>query len=199
MQAPTPTTPFLQLPRLYKGVAPGTYWWTQYRSNANTLPTGIASPRRAALIHVLDVEMHIAAYTRNSPLTSVTTSYAVAHEYARLGGVSPTNPGYVFEFDVALAPSNFTPQWFDPIDTLSSNAVAHAHQGDQALLSILAPPPGPGRRSRLLRPVPVAGGGTHPPTHAAAFRALILAARDAELLVVDLPSTCFLTAHTITV
>ena len=195
MPAPLPSAKFQSLPRLFKGAGPGTYWWNQYRQNGGALPSGISSPRRVGVVSVNDIVLHITAYSSNSPVTSVTTSFAIALRYARVGpagAASETNPGYVFEIDSFRAPKDI--RWFDPIAAVTTKGIVHHHQGDETLVMMLA-----GGRNLPLRPVPVPGGGAQIPVFTTELKAVVNAVRDAELLVEEIPPACVVGCHQVTV
>lgn len=194
MLASNPTTQINKLPRLYKGAGPGTHWWTVYHANGG-LPSGFQSPRPTTVVRINDIVTHITNYSANSPLTSVTTSFAVAMSYAQsgpAGAASATNPGLVFEIDLAQGQSNV--RWFDPLAALSSQGVIHQHEGDQEFVSGLLRRPQPS-----LLPVAVAGGGLQLPVFTREFRAMMFAARDAELLFEAVDPPCIIRAHAVTV
>ena len=192
---PSPPPRLSSLPRLFKGAGPGTYWCAQHQQNSG-LPQGLSSPRALQAISVHDVVVHITAYSANSPLTSVTASYAVALAYSRVGitgAVSPTNPGFIFEIDLGQAPPNQPVRWFDPVSFVPSQGIVHHHQGDQRLLAGLA------NRRRSFPPVPQPGGGTQVPVFTREFQAVVYAARDAELLLDLIPAACIVRTHRITI
>jgi hypothetical protein len=81
----------------YKGAGPGPYW------NINDASIMGFHPHQATLPTTRDLMMrHIAKGSTHSPYISLSSSFAIARDYAMLRGKSPVRattrkPGYVYE------------------------------------------------------------------------------------------------------
>lgn len=173
---------------LFKGAGPGTNWWsndarlTGFTVAASSLPTP-----GAALTH-------ITRYSHPSPYVSLSTSFAVAAHYALsgpMGAATSTTPGYVYEVD----PTQASCLLVDPIEVLSGQWLCHEHDGGPELILGVADPVGHKRvlttPPRRLRPSP------HPAAISARLQALILAARDAEVLAQSVPRARIVNRHAV--
>jgi hypothetical protein len=177
--------------QLWKGAGPGTYW---NRTNAQTkggfhCPT-VAGPSAATAVR------HITQTSHPSPFTSFTTSFAVAYDYATLGG---TAKGYVYEIDTSLDRAMLI---HDPIQLIASLVTAaapiHTHDGSLDLIPAIAQP---GVHGAVLTAAPrrfghaaALPGGPH---FTSELRALVLACRDAELLVERVAQNCIVGRHAV--
>jgi urease beta subunit len=176
-------------PALFKGAAPGTHW----HANDARLSGFMAAANRP---HTTNAVLgHITHYSHPSPYISLSFSFAVARGYALdgpTGTATATNPGYVYEVDLSASVGGPP-----PLDTLLEIAKAghvHKHNGDQRLLlGIADPASGPA----LLTAVPLPGGRTATPTVSQALQALVLAARDAEVLLSSVSAGCVVQRHSV--
>ena len=85
---------------LYKGAGPGTHWCTTDAQTAGGFVVGHAPRNVNAIIR------HIVNYSWPSPYSSFSASFAAAAAYAVAGPqgkATPSQPGWVYEIDVALA------------------------------------------------------------------------------------------------
>lgn len=172
--------------KLFKGAAPGTYWWTNDAVISGFTCAGHISATAAAAV------THIANYSHPSPYLSLSTSFAVAEKYAKFGpggAASPANPGYVYEVDTTQAPCSL----FDPVELISKAWLGHDHDGDQDLILGVA---SPGHRAILGKPPARLGGGSiFPPTVTPRLHALIFAIRDGEVFAEKVPKNCVVKRH----
>ena len=177
-------------PALFKGAAPGTHW---HANDARLSGFTAAATRPHTTNAVLG---HITHYSHPSPYISFSFSFAVARGYALDGPTSTadaTNPGYVYEVDLSIVANLPSP----PLDTLLEIARAghvHEHNGGQDLLLGIADP---GSGAALTTAVPLPGGRTATPTVSQALRALVFAARDAEVLLTLVPAGCVIQRHSV--
>src|SRR5437868_4594767 len=132
---------------LYKGVAPGTYYARGERVPTRVGFTGDSRQARA----VDDLVRHITAHSWPSAWVSVTTSFAIAADYATKGGA-------VYEIILSrIGPADVT----DPIAELGREANAslsrfiHHHDGHQDLIPNLARPLA---RTKALSAAPLRAG-----------------------------------------
>ena len=183
---------------LYKGAGPGTHWWTTDAQTAGGFVVGHAPRNVNAIIR------HIVNYSWPSPYTSFSASFAAASAYALTGPrgkATASEPGWVYEIDVALAIELGT-RFLDPArEILQENPYVGApgtiptfHNGGQDLILgiadpvlhrkvLLTPPRQPGPRGQV-RP-------SGPPIVHNELRAVIFALRDAEVLATtDVPAAC---------
>jgi hypothetical protein len=176
-----------QFPTLFKGAGPGTHW---HMNDARVLGFTSAAHRSHTKNAIIS---HITAYSFPSPYVSLTTSFAVARQYALAGpgGVaSRKTPGYVYEVD--LSACTVAPITFNPIAEVSHAALAHAHDGEQNLILGVASP----AHSRILGVRVLHSGGLRTlPNISAEMRSLVNALRDAEILVNTVPATCVVMRH----
>lgn len=177
----------MQIPTLFKGAGPGTHW---HVNDARILGFTSAAHRPHTKNAVIT---HITAYSFPSPYVSLTTSFAVARQYALSGpgGIASQKiPGYVYEVD--LSACSAMPAIFNPVAEVSRANLAHAHNGNQSLILGVASQ----IHSRILNAkVPHSGGMRALPNISADMRALVNALRDAEVLVNAVPSTCVVMRH----
>ena len=206
------------IPVLFKGAGPGTHW---HANDARILGFASAAQRphtknavirikgQNLLRHRLSLDLtraykiawgfclivlsHITAYSFPSPYVSLTTSFAVARQYALSGpgGIaSRKNPGYVYEVDLSACIA--APTIFNPVTEVSKANLAHAHDGSQSLILGVASP----AHSQILGVKVLHSGGLRTlPNISAEMRALVNALRDAEVLVNTIPSTCVVMRH----
>jgi hypothetical protein len=184
------------MPIFYRGAGVGTHWHTNDPRGSGFIPQ---SPGTVGSIS--QMMNHIARGSTNSPFVSLTRSYGVAQDYARLGGrIKPTasNPAYVWEVEITdpLPPGI---QLFDPVKdvaaTISSplSSPSYHHDGSQQfLLGVVHPK---GKMRRFLKqpyPQPPPGGGTpRSPNLTIELETLVRALRDAEILVLGtVPASC---------
>lgn len=178
------------LPALFKGAAPGTHW---HANDARLSGFTAAATRPHTTNAVLG---HITHYSHPSPYLSLSFSFAVARSYALDGPAGPATaiePGYVYEVDLTVVAKLPSP----PLDTLLEIAKAghvHEHNGGQDLLLGIADP---ASGAALTTAVPLPGGRTENPRVTQALRALVFAARDAEVLVASVPSGCVVQRHSV--
>jgi len=176
------------LPLFYKGAGIGTHW------HLNDARTGGFKAVPTVGVHSVNaVRNHIANYSYPSPYLSVSTSFAVAREYALHGGgvpPTPANPGHVYEVNLANLP---TLTVYSPLEILTGGClgrgvVPHQHTGDWDLLLCLA---GSTAHGGVLG-ISVYHPTSHvPPTYAPDVKPLATALRDAEMLVFDeIPAIC---------
>jgi hypothetical protein len=167
------------MPYFYKGANPGSYYWEEANSpfakgfNA----AGGVEPGLDAIVR------HIRGYaTRTSPYLSITSSFAVAAQYAKPEG-GDSRRGKVWE----IAPRRNL--LINPIAKILGkwpDMSAHLHDGDAQLLDGLL------SRADIIRGNLVYGGEVFPVNCSItlAFEALVYAIRDAELLAEFIPSVC---------
>ncbi len=179
----------MQLSTLFKGAGPGTHW---HANDARTLGFTSAAHRPHTKNAVIS---HITAYSFPSPYVSLTTSFAVARQYALSGpgGIaSRKTPGYVYEVDLSACTA--MPTIFNPVAEVSKANLAHAHDGGQSLILGVASR----THSRILNVKVLHSGGLRTlPNISADMRALVNALRDAEVLVNTVPSTCVVMRHNV--
>lgn len=165
----------VNLPLLYKGAGPGTHWHVNDARASGFTSAGTSATNRNAVVR------HIVAYSHPSPLVSLTSSFAVAREYAISGpaGVATkAAPGYVYEIDLSGASGI---KVFDPLHMVVKAALSHLHSGAQDLILAVA-------QNLPFVPCHHSGGKALPPTVPQELRALVYALRDAEVLVPVVPS-----------
>lgn len=138
------------------------------------------------------VVRHIVAYSHPSPLVSLSSSFAVAREYAISGPAglaTPATPGYVYEIDLSLVTPNL--RVLDPIRQIARAGLSHMHSGNQSLILAVA-------QNLAFAPSHHSGGKVLPPTVPQELRALVYALRDAEVLAPAVPSACIsVTRHNV--
>jgi hypothetical protein len=183
---------------LYKGAGPGTHWWTSDAQTAGGFVVGQAPRNVNAIIR------HIVNYSWPSPYSSFSASFAAAAAYAVAGPqgkATPSQPGWVYEIDVALA-TELGARFVDPAREIlllnpyigAPGTIPTFHDGGQDLILgiadpvvhrkvLVTPPRQPGLTGH------VRGPGT-PIVHNE-LRAVIFALRDAEVLATtDVPAAC---------
>lgn len=177
----------IPIPTLFKGAGPGTHW---HMNDARSLGFTSAAHRPHTKNAIIS---HITAYSFPSPYVSLTTSFAVARQYALAGpgGVASRKvPGYVYEVDLSAHP--MAPEIFNPIAEISRASLAHAHDGEQNLiLGVASSEHGGILRAKVLH----SGGLKTLPNISAEMRALAKALRDAEVLVNTVPAVCVVMRH----
>ena len=172
------------LPLLYKGAGPGTHWHLNDArlSGFTSAANGVAN--RNAVVR------HIVAYSHPSPLVSLTSSFAVAREYAisgPAGWATKAAPGFIYEIDLSMLSGS---KVFDPILMVVKKALSHMHSGAQDLILAVA-------QNLPFVPCHHAGGKALPPTVPQELRALVYALRDAEVLAPVVPSACVVNRHNV--
>jgi len=175
-----------QLPVLFKGAAPGTYW----HSNDARLSGFNCATNRPPTIHA--VVSHIAAYSHPSPYLSFSTSFAVARQYALpgpAGEATKTNPGYVYEVDPSAVAAQLTA--YDPVEEIVKGGLVQNHNGDNNLIVGVVR----NNRSVLTTAVDDVGGQQVLPRVSKELQALVNALRDGEVLLAAMPSSCVIARH----
>ncbi len=179
-----------QMPTLFKGASLGTHW---HVNDARTTGFTSAAHRPHSPNAVIT---HISAYSYPSPYISLTTSFAVARQYALSGpgGIaSPQNPGYVYEID--LSASTAALRIFNPLEEISTSiGLAHEHNGDQSLILGVASST---HKSVLTTPVHQVGGQMALPNVSHDLKALVNALRDAEILIDTVPASRIVMRHNV--
>ena len=185
----TMATKKMQLPTLFKGAGPGTHWHVNDPRISGFTSAAHRPHTKNAIIS------HITAYSFPSPYVSLTTSFAVARQYALAGpgGVaSRKTPGYVYEVDLSACTA--APMIFNPIAEVSKANLAHGHDGEQNLILGVASP----THSRILGVKVLHSGGLKTlPNISAEMRSLVNALRDAEVLVNTIPGACIVMRHNV--
>jgi hypothetical protein len=174
--------------QLWKGAGPGTHCHTNDATRTGFFCPAPTGPTPAAAVR------HITQQSHPSPFVSLSTSYAVAYDYATLGGAGA---GYIYEIDTSADP---TMKLHDPIKLIASLAppFVHEHDGSPELIAALAlpgvnpavlgaAPRRPGNRANL-------PGG---PLFRNELRALVNAVRDAEVLIERVPAVCIVARHAV--
>lgn len=175
--------------KLYKGAAPGTHWCiNDARLSGFTVGASLTSTPTAALTHINN-------YSFPSAYVSLTTSYAVAHDYASLGPAGEAtsdNPGYVYEID----PSQATCQLVDPVELISSSWLGHEHDGAPDLILAVA---NPNLHGNILAAAPrrLGNGSLFPPMISDKLKGLVFAIRDAEVFGCTVPKNCVVNRHAV--
>jgi len=159
------------LPILYKGAGPGTYWHTNDATQSGfTTQPGIANRNQ--------IVNHITANSRPPIYLSFTTSFAVAKRYALYGTSRATqaNPGFVYSVNLMNMP-NFNA--YDPVAEISAGMLIHGHTGDQRLVVRIALDH---KRATTLQ-VDGPNGTKIVPSFSTELRGLTFALRDAEIVI----------------
>src|SRR5688572_28751591 len=126
---------------IWKGCAPGSWWHTNDARSTGFYAPAVTGPNANAALR------HITNAPHPSPFVSFSTSYAVAHDYATLGGT--VTGGFIYEVDVNALPTNAV---HDPVQLVAtmnlSNSwsgrsgtgvpLAHAHDGSPMLIAAVA-------------------------------------------------------------
>ena len=171
----------------YKGAGPGTYWNVH-----DATVVGFTAHSPALSTSPSRVVRHITGGSTHSPYTSLTSSYAVAWDYAVYAGsltvvATKANPGYVYVIDLPDPPPPGL-VLLDPVVEVSvrlpppGGLVSYQHDGSpQFLIGVVSP-----RRHRryLTSPcvkAPPAAPGP-PSTPSPILEAMVSALRDAEIL-----------------
>lgn len=174
------------LPTLYKGAGPGTHWHlNDARLSGFTSAANSVANRNA-------VVRHIVAYSHPSPLVSLSSSFAVAREYALSGPAglaTKAAPGFVYEIDLSVVP-RASAAVLDPLLMVVRSALSHMHSGAQSLILAVA-------QNLPFAPCHHSGGKSLPPTVPQELRALVYALRDAEVLAPVVPSACVVNRHNV--
>ncbi len=174
--------------RLYKGVAPGTH---HHATDLRT--TGIAAHSPNDNVNLQAFVQHVALGSMHSPLISLSSSYAVAAQYAAVGKrrARHGSPGYVYQIDV---PDPVPPSievhdaaLYIANELLNSNnaltILNYRHNGDREfLLSVVNPQ----RFGHLKSTPPIVPSGlmtSSPPLLTDQLKAMVHALRDAEVMV----------------
>jgi hypothetical protein len=175
--------------QLWKGAGPGTYWHANDAKATGFLCPAATGPSPNAAVR------HITQASYPSPFTSFSTSYAVAYDYATLGGAGK---GYVYEIETIHDP---TMQIHDPIAfiaSLPSPPFTHGHDGPPGLIAGIALP---GVSGAVLSTPPkrfgLLAGSLSGPSFSNELRALVNAIRDAELLLERVPAICIIGRHAV--
>jgi hypothetical protein len=184
----------------FKGVGVGTHL------HGTDLQTTGISPMNPGAAHTIDAVMrHIAHGTTTSCYVSLTKSEGVAIDYARNASrtrPSKENPAYVYEISItAPVPPNL--QLLDPLCFIASKqqdplvSPSYHHDGNQRFLQHVVD-----RAQSLVWPTAprlhgMMGGG-HAVRLTIELDAMVLAMRDAEILVVGtVPQACVTHRHPI--
>ncbi len=165
------------LPLFYKGAGPGTHWHLNDARLSGFTAAATSIANRNTVIR------HIAAYSHPSPLISVSSSFAVARQYALTGpaGIaSGAAPGYVYEIDLTVAKQKV----IDPLFVIVKSSLSHIHTGDQGLIVALS-------QALALVPCLHPGGRMLTPSVPPELRALVSALRDGEVLAPVIPSAVY--------
>jgi hypothetical protein len=175
----------LSLPTLYKGAGPGTHWHSNDARLSGFTSAASSVANRNAVVR------HIVAYSHPSPLVSLTSSFAVAREYALSGpaGLATKGaPGFVYEIDLSVVSES---SLLDPLFmVVKGGALSHMHSGAQSLILAVA-------QNLPFAPCHHAGGKSLPPAVPQELRALVYALRDAEVLAPVVPSACVVNRHNV--
>lgn len=172
------------LPLFYKGAGPGTHWHVNDARLTGFTSAASSVQNRNAVIR------HIVAYSHPSPLISLTSSFAVAREYAISGPAglaTKSSPGYVYEVDLTVISK---PQVLDPVLAIAKGGLSHMHTGHQSLILAIA-------QALAVLPSLHAGSKLLPPSVPQELRALVYALRDAEVLAAVVPSACLTNRHNV--
>ncbi|MCA9654722.1 MAG: hypothetical protein KC501_32705, partial [Myxococcales bacterium] len=130
-----------------------------------------------------------------SPYVSFSFSFAVARSYALdgpAGVATQASPGYVYEVDLGAVID--PPRPLDTVREIAKNGHVHMHNGDTDLLLGIADS---SMSTTLTTAVPLPGGRSQIPTVSPALKALVFAARDAEVLIPMVPSGCVVQRHSV--
>lgn len=174
----------------YKGVGVGTYL---HRSDLRL--SGATAARSGASISAGEVIKHVRRGVTRSPFISLTSSYAIAEDYARNAGHKPpsrSDPAFVYEIDIPqdanslsgghsiIDPAEYMLRGFsDPLTSL------YHHDGDfEFLAAVVQPHLHPTRLSTPpRRPTGLGGGTPAGPRLTIELETVVCALRDAEVLV----------------
>ena len=186
--------------RLYKGVGPGTF-----HHGTHLQTTGIVAHRATAAADLQAVVQHVAYGPVNSPLISLTSSYAVAAQYALVGTHHATSgsPGYVYQIDVPdplpLGARVHDAALYIAAEILKINnslsSIAYRHNGDRAFLLSIVDPGNFGHLKYIPPAVPKGNSSSNPPTLTIHLEAMVNALRDAEVFAVGTVPQNWITAR----
>jgi len=168
----------------YRGAGVGTWWHER-----DTRDQGL-TPKNTDAAHSLDRLMHhIGRADYNNPHVSLTLSYGIACEYARLGRLAAPQqrPGYVYQVEIS-APLPAGLQLLDPIKEIGGAVppppadIPYQHDGNfDFILGVIKPE----LRHLLSRPIaqsPPEGGTARSPNLSLQLETLLRTLRDAEVL-----------------
>jgi hypothetical protein len=176
--------------KLYKGAGPGTHWWSTDARLTGFSVGAVSVPSPGAIL------THISNYSFPSPYVSMSTSFAVAMQYAMsgpAGAASSTLPGYVYEIDTTQAHCNLV----DPVEEISKTWLCHEHDGAPDLILAVADPV---THSSVLSTPPRrlgTGGSLFPPNISQNLYVLVYAIRDGEVLACSVPKNCVVNRHNV--
>jgi hypothetical protein len=185
------------MPVFYKGIGPGTYWSGTDLRLVGLAPRapGLSQSNNAIATHIAD------GLTDSSCYISLTSSYSVARDYAMNGRVppSPTQPGHVYVIELNHPLSAPVVGVIDPVHQLVQaygNPLipgTYQHDGSQNLLLGIVDPANMGHHlSAHVSDPPGSARSRRPARRSKELEAVVMALRDAEILVVGtLPNVCF--------
>ena len=187
------------MPIFYRGAGVGSYWHVR---NAHT--TGFVAKEPGMAPTGDRLMEHIAKGTIASPYISLTRSFAVAWDYANMGGRPPTaqTPAYVYEVEIKDRPP-LGPTIVDPVKEVARQlpaplaSLSYQHNRRPSFLHGVVDPVTMG--NFLLDPgpqVPGSVGPATPPNLTIHLITLVNALRDEEILAVGIiPESCVRFRH----
>ena len=181
--------PAMNVPTLYKGAGPGTYW---HRNDARTSGFPLPSKKQPTSNAVVT---HITSYSFPSCYLSFSLSFAIARELYAMSGpggpASKSSPGYVYEID--LSQVSETIPVVNPLEELCKLGLIHRHNGDGDMILAVA-----GSSHHTLSKRVAASGGRHvSPNMSPELQALVYAVLDAEVLARAVPAACVVNRHSV--
>jgi hypothetical protein len=183
------------MPLFYKGIGAGTH------HHATPFPhVGLTARNPGGTRSTNAVISHICRGTTTTPFISLSRSYGVAEMYAYAGQVPPTQamPGHVWEIEINdPAPRGVIV--IDPVHEISQThrdplaPMSYQHDGDQTFLLGVVDPNGGTKYLRNHVRQPGDQNGHRTPNLTNDLHALVLALRDAEVMVIGtIPQSCFI-------
>lgn len=185
----------------YRGAGPGTYWAVN-----DARIRGFVPQRPGATPNVTRLMSHIRVGTTTSPYISLSRSFGVARDYARVGTTGtadPSRPGHVYEIELTdPVPAGL--QILDPVQEIALvlnsplTTPTYHHDGDQSfVLGVIDPD---NNRHLLAAPIhtPLSGATSRPANLSEHLETLLRALRDAEILAVgNIPARCIVDRHAV--
>lgn len=176
------------MPSFYKGAAVGTYW---HQNDARLLGFHAAKPGQTPTTN--QMQNHIARGSIFSPYVSLTTSYGVAADYAKIfsrARPSQATPAFVYEIEFHdPLPSGLN--LFDPVVHVAANGISpllnnpyYQHDGDSTFLSAIADPFLSAPVPQVVQFPPGAHGISRSPNLSITLEMFVYALRDSEILAV---------------
>lgn len=173
------------MPIFYKGARPGSHWHT-----TDARARGFTPRASTMLLNADRLMQHIARGNADTPYISLTRSYGIAVDYAKVGAAQG-DPGFVYEIEIndPLPPGM---ELFDPVKVVADAAplplaaVPYQHDGQSDfLISVI-------EATISAKPCLLPQGGATPrqPNLSIYVETLVRALRDAEILANVVPKVC---------